>query len=196
MTALVSALGLDAMQKFFEQLPDVAEASAVLAINQVADRDGLNLIKSTMRSQVNFPVGYLEDGRLAVKSRANRSNLQAVISGRDRPTSLARFAAGQDESNTRGRGVRVTIKGGRTVTLKKAFIINLKDGNRGVAIPLPEGQAPSSSQGAKRIGRGMWLLYGPSVDQVFAGVADQVLPDLGQMLSNQFLRQFARLTRG
>ena len=121
MTALVSALGLDAMQKFFEQLPDVAEASAVLAINQVADRDGLNLIKSTMRSQVNFPVGYLEDGRLAVKSRANRSNLQAVISGRDRPTSLARFAAGQDESNTRGRGVRVTIKGGRTVTLKVKY---------------------------------------------------------------------------
>jgi hypothetical protein len=42
----------------------------------------------------------------------------------------------------------------------------------------------------------VYLLYGPSVDQVFRLVADDRADDLAEMVENQFYRQFARLTNG
>lgn len=190
----VSALG--DLTRYFEALPDIAEQSAVLAINQVAERDGLAVLRKDMRSQINFPAGYLEGDRLKLRQKASRSNLEAIIRGRDRATSLARFAAGQNPGNTRRRGVRVTVKAGKTRTLPKAFMVRLKNNNLGLAVRLKPGEQLANSQAAVRLAENVYLLYGPSVDQVFRGVADDRAPDIANMVSRQFLRQFARLSRG
>ncbi|MCB1865170.1 MAG: hypothetical protein KDG50_07040 [Chromatiales bacterium] len=196
MTVGVVLLGGTDLARYFEELPEIAERAASLAINQVAERDGMTLIRRDMREQIDFPPRYLEDGRLRVKRKASPSNLQAVISGRDRPTSLARFAAGQNPENTRGRGVRLTVKRGKRVLLSKGFLVKLKGGNTGLAVRLKKGEKLANSQGAQRLADNLYLLYGPSVDQVFRGVADDRTDDLGRMVTNQFLRQFARLSRG
>jgi hypothetical protein len=39
------------------------------------------------------------------------------------------------------------------------------------------------------------LLYGPSVDQVFAEVADKVAPTIGDLVAAEFHRNFARLSK-
>lgn len=198
MTVRVLATGLDDVAKFFEDLPDIAEQAAVYAINDTADRQGLSAIRREMRKEIDFPTGYLESpDRMRVSKRASKGSLEAVVTARDRPTSLARFAAGQTAQNTRGRGVRVKISaGGGGKILREAFVINLKNGNRGVAVRVKDGSSLRNSSKAVEIGKNLFLLYGPSVDQVFSGVIDQDKIQLDDILTNQFLRQFARLTRG
>lgn len=182
--------------RYFEELPDIAEQAAVLAINDVTEREGLNAIRHEMRGQIDFPKGYLEGERLRVVRRASKGSLEAVIRGRDRATSLARFARGQNPSNTRGRGVRVTVKPGQTRTLKNAFMVKLRNANIGLAVRLKPGETLENSDKAVMLADNVYLLYGPSVDQVFRGVAEDMTPDIANKLSRQFLRQFARLTRG
>ena len=93
MTVGVIADALSDVARYFEALPEIATQAAFLAINDSAD-DALPEARREMSKQINFPKRYLSAQRLAVKSRASRSKLEAVISGRDRPTSLARFAEG------------------------------------------------------------------------------------------------------
>ena len=195
MSVKITAAALVSTASFFESLPDIAEQAMGIAINQVAERDGLALLKRDMRDQVDFPNGYLEGGRLRVVRRAARGSLEAVIRGRDRATSLARFARGQSPGNTKGRGVRVTVRGGRTQTLKKAFLVNLRNGNTGLAVRLKAGDTLRNSQAAVRLADNVYLLYGPSVDQVFRGVADDRAGDISNMVTKQFFRQFDRITR-
>ena len=192
MSATILANALSDVREYFERLPDVAEEAAVLAINDVAERKGMGVLKSDMRDQINFPAGYLE-ARLKVSRRARPGALQAVIQGRDRPTSLARFAAGQTPANTRGRGVRVTVKRGQTQVMRQAFLINLRNGNTGLAVRLKAGESLRNTQGAVQMSNGLWLLYGPSVDQVFRSVAEDRADDLAQLASSEFERQFRRL---
>lgn len=194
MTVSIFADAFESTASFFKSLPDIAEQAMGTAINQVADRDGLALLKRDMREQVDFPPGYLENGRLKVVRRAVKGSLEAVIRGRDRATSLARFARGQNPGNTRGRGVRVTVRGGRTQTLKGAFMVTLRNGNTGLAIRLKNGESPSFTQGAVKLANNVYLLYGPSVDQVFRGVAEDRAGDISNMVTKQFFRQFDRIT--
>lgn len=201
MSATITSRTLANEKRFFEEFPEVAEQAAVYAINDTAERDGLAVIKKDMRAQINFPPGYLEGDRLKVTRRASRSSLEAVIRGRDRPTSLARFAPGQNVSNTRNRGVRLIVRNGQTQVLRRAFLVPLKNGNTGLAIRLPNGEKPRETTRATQMVVGtkstLWLLYGPSVDQVFRGVAEDRIGDLAEMVANKFLRQFGRLaTRG
>jgi hypothetical protein len=198
MTVSIFADAFESTASFFKSLPDIAEQAMGTAINQVADRDGLALLKRDMREQVDFPPGYLENEKhgLKVVRRAGKGSLEAVIRGRDRATSLARFARGQNRDNTQGRGVRITVRGGRTQTLKKAFLVTLRNGNTGLAIRLKDGESPKFTQGAVKLANNVYLLYGPSVDQVFRGVAEDRAGDLSNMVTKQFFRQFDRITNG
>lgn len=195
MTVSIFATALKDVRQFFEALPDIADQAAVMAINQVAERDGLSMIRTQMRKEVNFPAGYLEGQRMRVTRKARSGDLEAVIKGRDRATSLARFAAGQTPISTRRGGVRVTV-GKNTKTLKKAFLVNLRNGNMGLAVRLKPGQRLENSERAVKLSNNVYLLYGPSVDQVFRGVADERANAIADMVTNQFLRQFARISRG
>lgn len=195
MSASIVATGLRDMQRFFEELPEVAEQAAIYAINDTVQREGLTLIKKDMRDQVNFPSGYLEGERLKPTRFAVRGRLEAVIRGRDRPTSLARFAEGQTPENTRGQGVRVRVKRGQTELLRKAFLVKLRNGNIGLAVRVKSGESLRNTEGATQLAPGLFLLYGPSVDQVMRSVADDRADDIIDLVSNKFLRQFGRLSR-
>lgn len=198
MTAFIVASGIQQMTQYLEQFPAAMLDAATMAINEVAGGSGLTALRKDMRAQVNFPSGYLESDRLKMRRRASSGNLEAVISGRDRATSLARFAAGQTPANTRGRGVRVGIKPGRSKNLgKRAFLLTLKNGNRGLAIRLKPGERLKSSGSAIELEQNVYLLYGPSVDQVFRGVAEDNSPLIAEMVTRRFLHHFARaISRG
>lgn len=201
----VSNKGLQDLEKFFQRAPEAATMAARMAINDTATRQGMTLIRKEMMEDVAFPRGYLAGDRLKVVKRATNASLEAVILGRKRATSLARFATGPMVFNGKG-GVPVRVKNGRTTYMKNAFLVRLRKGasldednyNVGLALVLRPGERVN-----KRTAHTSWLaegrvalLYGPSVDQVFGGVADQAAEPIGDMVSTEFFRQFARLTRG
>lgn len=158
--------------------------TARMAVND-AIRRARTLAARSMENQINFPRGYLtgDDGRLAIARYASDNNLEAVLRGRDRPTSLARFIPGGARPGQKG-GVSVEVDPGLAQFMPSAFAIRLRNNNIGLATRL----AARPSMGAKEIAPGLYLLYGPSVDQVFNKTRDEITGDVEDYLNNTFTR--------
>jgi hypothetical protein len=196
---------------FFQLAPEASRTAARIALNDVASRGGMKLFRDAIARQVNFPSGYVsqDSKRLYVSRRAFNDDLEVRLAARQRPTSLARFATGsvQVRGGPRIKAppfVRVKPGGGRT--MKGAFLIRLRAGsasvdekyNVGLAIRLKPGERIRNKrvQSSVQLGHNLYLLYGPSVDQILLDVADEVEAPFLQQVSDQFTRQFVRLTNG
>ena len=199
--------GLDEFADLMAKFPEASVTAQRMAINQVAQRGALNLARDAILGEINFPKDYLKGDRLKVSKLATDNSLEAVITARKRATSLARFAApGTPLGSNARRGVRVQVKtAGGSILLRRAWLVRLRQGasltedayNVGLAVRV----RPGESIIGKRTVHKSWLvkdavalLYGPSVDQVFREVADQIAPRVAQMTAAEFQRQFARLT--
>lgn len=205
MAVTVITAGADILERYFRTAPERTARAMRLAINGTVKGKGMVAIKKQMLSEVAFPSGYLTGDRLRVSKLASDSRLEATIVGRQRATSLARFVTGNPVVGSRRQdGVSVRVKNGRTTYLKNAFLVKLKKGasleqdnyNVGLAVRLQPGEQLSnknSSHKAWLVPGKVALLYGPSVDQVFADVAVTVSPALGTMVSQEFYRQFRRM---
>ena len=198
----VASDDLEGLATYFRTAADAAVPAMRMAINDVATRGGMALIREEMTDQIAFPRGYLTGDRIGVTKRATNANLEAVITGRKRATSLARFTSART-INQKG-GVSVRVSRGRTTYLKQAWLVRLKKGasldednyNIGLAVRLRPGEKLN-----KKTVHQSWLvagqvalLYGPSVDQVFQEVAGDVVDPISEMVQDEFFRQFARLT--
>jgi hypothetical protein len=201
MTRIV-ADGFRQIEQYLSLLPDRAKQAASLAINQTATRKGMATLRENMREEIAFPAGYLEKkNRLGVTKFAKPDDLEGIITGRDRPTSLARFASGAPGGRSR---VSLRVNPGRTQTLSSAFLVRLRAGqgpvtddafNLGLAIRLRKGERISNKREMVPFAAGLYLLYGPSVDQVFRTVAASAAPEIADLFVDEFRRQFARLGR-
>ena len=172
-------------------LVDVRRA-AHQAINKTLDRARAHAARE-IRNQVAFPYGYLEgaDSRLRVTQRATSDRLEGIVTGRQRPTSLARFVT-MGAVGKRG-GVRLTIKPGSSVSLPRAFLMPLRAGsepgrNLGLAMRVPKGTKPDRAYKPTRIADGLYLLYGASVDQVFRTVREDISAETAAYLEAEFSR--------
>lgn len=194
------------IEKYFDGLPGVTTEAARIALNDTARGPALGLARMQMNSEINFPAGYLKGDRLGVSKLARNADLEAIITGRDRATSLARFASGGRIGGK--NGVTVEVGKGKSRHLRRAFMIKLKSGktmdgstfNVGLAIRLAPGERLSNrhlpaNTHASSLGSGVVLLYGPSVDQVFKSVASDIQPDVADALTTEFFRQFDRLSK-
>lgn len=172
------------------------------AINDVA-RSGRARAAKRIRREVDFPSSYVTPAqkRLYVSKQAKGRDLEAKITAQARNTSLARFAVGTPKIGQ--AGVAVKVQPGRVRMMKRAFLIKLPQGtspitdtkfNLGLAIRLKPGETLTNKKTARRVANGLYVLYGPSVDQVFravdgSGVATDIIPDLQDELQAEFLRQ-------
>lgn len=191
----VDIKGLEGLTDF-ELAPLNFRRAASLAINKTISRAKAEASRQ-IRQQVNFPAHYLsgQNGKLNITKKAQGEDLEAIITGTSRPTSLARFSL--TSSAKRSPGVRVQVQPGlATRNLKRAFFIRLRAATDpqdarsvvGLAVRLPEGKQPSKAYKAKELAKGLWLLYGPSVDQVFKSVASDIAPEMAEFLEVEFLR--------
>ena len=193
------ALELDVNAITGNQWNPKIETALLRSINKTADR-ARTLASQDIREQVAFPASYLAPSakRLFVSTKATKANpFEAVISGRDRPTSLARFSnqkpfgGGQRH---RGGQVAVTVKPGVRRYIKRAFLITLNNSNVGLAVRT-DGGPPNNAYAPKEIGKNLWLLYGPSVDQVLSaasnggGIYEEIVPETLDFLNDEFNRQ-------
>lgn len=206
MAVNVISVGDLELKDYLKRLPEITELAMQMAINTVSSRTGMSLIKKNMLNEIAFPSGYLNADRLRVTKRATRSNLEAVITGRKRATSLARFVTSGMVVNSRRReGVSVRVKRGKTTYLKNAFLVRLKKGaslsednyNIGLAVRLSAGEVLANKNTQHKswlVPQKVALLYGPSVDQVFAEVAEKVGPKIADLVATEFFRNFERLS--
>lgn len=187
-----------------ENIGDIAELDerilrkARQAINSTVRRTRTAAARD-IQAQVNFPARYLvnqKSSRLFISEFAEGRSLRAVIQGSERATSLARFASNKSpESARRQGGVSVEVAPGQRKFMKKAFLLRLPAGstltdtqnNLGLAIRLREGSL-ANKKNLVKVGKGLYVLYGPSVNQVFRSVAEDVAPDAANWLEREFVR--------
>lgn len=192
-TYAVFVEGLDEVRDI-ENLKPAVERAARLAINATADRARKSSADRMMRD-INFPARYLNpsEGRLKVTNYARPSSLEAVITGRRRATSLARFVT----SGTAGKtGLTVSMKKGQSKRLNRAFLMKLKSGaggvetknNLGLAVRTAKGKRPDKAYKPVKVSDSLWLLYGVSVDQAFRIARDKVRPEAEAFLESEFNR--------
>lgn len=207
MPARITTIGLQEAEQYLESQPLVARKAAKLSINDTTRRKAIPQFRRSMREQIAFPAGYLNDQeRFGVRKLATEDDLTAIISARFRPTSLARFAVGARTPGAvrRRGGVRVRVNPGGGKRIGGAFFIRLRRGkdtsdgfNLGLAIRLKPGQRlKGRRRGAQgvQLDENLYLLYGPSVDQVFRDVSVSDSPKVADQLVREFLRQYVRLS--
>lgn len=182
------AVFIDGIDLNVAGISEEVRKAARLAVNATAKR-AIPAGARSMEQQVNFPRGYLSgrNGRLGIAKYAKEDDLEAIVRGRDRPTSLARFVSGGAKPGKKERGVNVQVKQGVTRRMPSAFAIKLRNGNIGLAYRTRDGRPPNSI-GAKQMAPGLWLLYGPSVDQVFNKTREHIADDLGDFQEREFQR--------
>jgi hypothetical protein len=197
---VVAVEGLSAVNAVSDLPADIATA-ARQAVNATLTRARTDAAREMMR-QVNFPARYLtgEQGKLVINKRATNASLEGSIIGRHRPTSLARFSTSGAPNKA---GVRVQVKPGFARFLPRSFLIRLRAGtasvetksNLGLAIRLRPGETIKNKKHVVKMSGGLYLLYGPSVDQVFSTVAEDVAPSAAAFLEDEFSR-LMELTNG
>lgn len=186
------AVQSDALNSLGEISPSIRK-NLVRAVNKTIAWSRTQASRG-LREQVNLPASYLSDknGRLSITKRATGQDISAIVTGRHRPTSLARFATNAKQGGR--RGARITVQPGLSRFLPRAFYVPLRSGNSdtknnvGLAIRLPAGKTPSSAFKPTKLSRNTWLLYGPSIDQVFDDVAEEISPATADYLENEFFR--------
>lgn len=188
------------LENFLAAVPDITRKAASIAMNDVLSGQGLVRFRKAVAAEVNFPAGYVDD-KITFGSPATPTRLEASIIGRQRPTSLARFAT---TGTVGGKGgVTVRVKGGSSY-MKDAFLVRLKSGaaitddgyNIGLAIRLKEGTRLNKKDTSRMVhlGANVVLLYGPSVDQILRNeAAEAETPEIVNAIGTEFFRQFARL---
>lgn len=172
------------------------------AINKTT-RDARAKAAREMMKQVNLPASYVSpaQGRFTVAKQANPANLEGVIRARGRNTSLARFAKTAGGSPSNRGGVYVSVKPGSSQYMRRAFLIRLRQGNAltdtqfnlGLAMRLRPGETMQGKSEFVRMKNGLYLLYGPSVHQLFlskdnTGIARDLEPDILADMTAEFFR--------
>lgn len=207
MTVEVTFRGLDQTRKNVAGIPETVDRASAFAVNE-ATRFGQAESSRRIREQVAFSaryVGSAEDpnSRLRVSKKARPGDLVGVISGRTRPTSLAQFVKGAFKRN---RPVRVKVSASRGAkVIPNAFPMKLRRGtgvydpenaNIGLAVRLGKDESIRNKHQMVQVSGSLYLLYGPSVDQVFRDVRYEVQAPIGDVLESSFLRNYGRLSRG
>lgn len=206
MTVSVDLRGVLELEDFLGAAPDITRQAASQAINSVIAGPGLADYRKGIAEQVDFPTGYLNNDRIGVTQKATPTRLEGRITGRQRATSLARFATSGSVGSKGGVSVRVK-KGGGSTFIRNAFKVRLKSGstldndnfNVGLALRLKPGQTvlgKKDTSNMVRLDANVVLLYGPSVDQILRNdVADAKTPAVVDKIATEFFRNFQRLAK-
>lgn len=189
---VVAVEGLEALGADLEQVEDRIKKLAARAINATARKFRTESSRA-IREQVNFPARFLDsrsDGKLRLVRNATATSMEAVIRGDFEARSLARFVS-PSQRRPNFRSPSVEVRPGNRERMDRAFIIGLSNGNLGLAIRLRPGERVENKRkmvSFSKKDRNLYLLYGPSVDQVFRSVASDVAPGAAEYLEREFTR--------
>lgn len=172
----------------FANVPERVKRFAVAAVNTTA-RKFRTESSRRIREQIAFPARYLDsktDGNLRLARTATVAAMEAVIQGRFEPTQLSRFVKGPKRHGIKGPTVEVGR--GNRERMNRAFLMNLRSGNIGLVVRLRQGEHIENKSRMVSMNNNLYLLYGPSVNQIFRQVSEEVSDDAGAFMEKEFLR--------
>lgn len=197
----ISSAGIQGLAEFVARTPEVAAEAAKLAVGDAAEW-GRNLSKREMVSAVNLPADALAGRRFRISQRPTTANPEAVISADNNPLGLSRFVVSQKARGAAHPKVRILV-GGATKSFSDpdikgsySFLIPTPGGADGVGLALRTKEPLRNSSAARKIGRDLYLLSGPSVNQMFGQLMPTIVPRVEAKLQTEFARQYERLIRG
>lgn len=197
----ISSAGIQGLAEFVARTPEVAAEAAKLAVGDAAEW-GRNLSKREMVSAVNLPADALAGRRFRISQRPTTANPEAVISADNNPLGLSRFVVSQKARGAAHPKVRILV-GGATESFSDpdikgsySFLIPTPGGADGVGLALRTKEPLRNSRAARKIGRDLYLLSGPSVNQMFGQLMPTIVPRVEAKLQTEFARQYERLIRG
>lgn len=206
----VEMAGLEGVDRLLREIPGVTTSAARMAVNDAAQfgrTRGVQAIAGEVRLKPSYLKGRTGNGaaRLGVTKRAKNTDLEAVVTGRDRPTSLARFKRGAFAPGAK-RQVKVQVRTtGGPKAIPGAFYIRLRRGsasvteeayNEGIALRLKKGDNIPGKSSMAHLRGGLYVLYGPSVGQVYRSVAAETAGPIADNLQARFDHHFTRALRG
>jgi len=201
MTYFIEPTGILEFERLIKIMGASVEPSASDAINDTAVF-ARKIGSQQIRRKINFKADYLDGGRLAVRKHARPDDLEAIVTGRDRPTSLARFSQGTPHFGRQRTPPRVRvrtasgakqIRGGFFMRLRRGnAVVSAENANIGLAIRLKEGERVRNKNDMVGIGGSLYLLYGPSVGQVYRTVAEDTTDQVTAQLANRFAHYLGR----
>lgn len=188
---ITQSVTIDGLGKYIQDINSIPERqrkAIVAAINRTADR-ARTAAQRKILQQVNLTASYLND-RLTVSKKASGLSYEAQISARSRPTSLARFITG-----TPGRGgVSVAVKPGIARYLKRSFVFRGGANKQNALLAVrTDGGKPKGAYKPIRLEDNLWLVYGPSVEQLYRDAKDQYRPELDKETADFLESEYLRL---
>lgn len=197
----ISSRGIDQFARQLERYPQQARKAASMAVNDTAAWSKTQA-RILMQSQILLPRETLENARFGVRQSATGANPEAVVSASNNPLGLSRFVVSPKVPGAAYPKTRIKV-GGRTIQWGQegqkggsyAFLLQTPNGADGVALALRTTTPLRNSRAARKIGRNLYILSGPSVNQMFARIAPELVPRIEERLQGEFARQFARLLR-
>ena len=193
--------GLKKLRDELSATPDKIAKAESIAVNTAA-RFGLTRSIDAMREEVNIRPSDLRR-KMAIGKFASPGAPEAAIVASFSPYSLANFTRTRVRYGGGQRGVTVQIqKNGGSKEMRRAFFVKLRAGtegeltNKGLAIRVPAGEQPTGTTRGRLLFEDdygdTYLLYGPSANQVFFFVREDVSPLIAQKLEDEFFRQLGR----
>ncbi|MGB5856499.1 MAG: phage tail protein [Oceanisphaera sp.] len=177
----MSSNELDQAKQMLAELDANSTRALVRAVNYAAVK-ARTLGARLIRDEVKLPAAYV-NARLKVDQRASATDPSAMISGRGRATQLSRFGAKQLTTKAklpgkrRLAGARVEVTPGRKKVLAGAWLMKQKGGNTGLMVRT----GPNRNDYKP--------LYGPSIDQLWRNIREQVAPEVSDLMLSEFIRQ-------
>ena len=170
--------------------------SAALTQEQKGEGIAAGVLESANGDIKTLAESAFSNRQFYVSRRANTADLQAILTASRQPYSLSRFKVGDVGFGPSAGPVKVRIKaGGSTVNLKRAFYVRAPNGAVGIAVRSK--QPLDNSRGARRIkGTDVYVLFGPSPDQLMRRLAPASVPDVENYLNREFSRQIVRVING
>lgn len=194
MTPAVQIIGSSAVAvNLAEATPKKVLLIARQTLN-TAVRRGRTRVVQLVRQSLNLPSAYVRE-RTTIRV-AQGEQLQAVLGAPKRDVLLSRFSAkprfrGRNKNGTAKRaGVSVKVKaGGKTERLPGAFLVKLRGGAEGLAIPDKRGGRYSTGN------RRFEVLYGPSINQSLKLFRPKIVEELQTYVQGEIGRRIALLDK-
>lgn len=203
MSIEIDVAPLEQLSRRISKWGDATDTAARIAINEGA-RFAVRRGTKDISSQINLPQRYISGGpdpRLSVRQFASNADLEAIVRGIDRPTSLAQFSKSARKFGRQRLSPTVKVeRGGAGSRIRGSFFTRLRRGtemdgensNVGLAVRLKPGERiPGKRIMARPSKSGFYLLYGPSVGQAFRSAAERTAVETAQRISNAFARAMA-----
>ncbi len=192
---VVSSTGIRGLEDAIRRQPEIARKAAQFAVNDAIEWSRVH-IKAGILKQVDVPADSIPPARFGITRRAKPGALEATLSASNQGLGLIRFVTSPRVARAKSPTVRIK-PGGAEVKLDRAFLIPTPKapGSFALAVRAPGGL--SKSRAARRIpGSDVYILSGPSPNQLLANIAPTLLPEIELRLQREYARQFERFSRG